>query len=124
MSADKSNQDNRPYEPILVTDDSFNHDVMESDLPVVVDFYAKWCGPCRTIAPTLDQLASEFKGKLVVAKIDIDKNPVSTAHMAVQGIPHLLFVHKGKVLKRAVGNQPKAKLQAEFDAFVKSVTQS
>lgn len=123
MSADENHAGKRVLEPIIVTDDSFQHDVMESDVPVVVDFFAKWCGPCRAIAPTLDQLAKEFEGKLKIAKIDVDKNPWWTARMEVHGIPHLLFVHKGKVVKRTVGGQAKAKLQAEFDAFVKAAQQ-
>jgi len=114
MSADQESQGKRPFEPIVVSDESFEHDVMHEELPVLVDFYAKWCGPCRSIAPVLDELAREFGGKLVVAKVDVDKNRHKAESFEVHGIPHLLFMHKGKVLKRVVGSKSKNVLKAEI----------
>jgi thioredoxin 1 len=105
-------------EPIHVTDAAFDKAVMQSELPVIVDFWATWCVPCKTIAPILDKIASEYAGKLIVAKVDTDENPDSAMKYGVQGIPTLLFVAKGKVLNRQVGSAPEANLRMVVDQFL------
>ena len=98
---------------VPVTDASFATDVIEASKkgPVVVDFWAEWCGPCKQIAPALDQLAEEFAGKLKVAKVDIDNNPESPNQYAVRGIPTLLIFKDGKVAATKIGALPKGALK-------------
>jgi thioredoxin 1 len=93
-----------------VTDDSFSSDVLQSDKPVLVDYWAEWCGPCKAIAPTLDALAQELQGKVVVAKINIDENPATPNRYRVQGIPTLMLFKNGQVAATKVGSMPKQKL--------------
>lgn len=95
-----------------VTDESFRQEVMESDLPVLVDFWAPWCGPCRMIAPMLDEVASERLGKLTVAKINVDENSEVPRQHGVRGIPTLLLVKGGAVLGTKVGAVTKSQLEA------------
>ncbi len=93
-----------------VTDDSFDADVLKSGLPVLVDFWAEWCGPCKQIAPVLDELATEMSGKIIVAKINIDENPMTPSKYGVRGIPTLMLFKGGQVASTKVGVQPKSKL--------------
>src|SRR5688500_1166527 len=88
-------QSNMTTEPIQVTDDAFEKVVMQSAVPVIVDFWAPWCNPCKMIAPTLEKLAKEQEGKLIVAKVNTDENPEWMNKFGVQGIPTLLFVSGG-----------------------------
>ena len=92
---------------LTVTQANFESSVMKSTLPVVVDFWAEWCGPCRMIAPVLSQLAKEYKDKLVVAKVNVDQEPDLAMKFGVQSIPTLLFVKDGKVVKQQVGAVPR-----------------
>jgi thioredoxin 1 len=92
---------------LTVTQANFESGVMKSTLPVVVDFWAEWCGPCRMIAPVLSQLAKEYKDKLVVAKVNVDQEPDLAMKFGVQSIPTLLFVKDGKVVKQQVGAVPR-----------------
>lgn len=104
-------------EPVHVTDSAFEATVMQSSIPVIVDFWAPWCGPCRIVAPTLDKLAKENSGKLLVAKVNTDENPEWAMKFEVQGIPTMLFVAGGKVIHRQVGALPEPMLRevvAEF----------
>jgi thioredoxin 1 len=98
---------------VAVTDASFATDVIEASKtsPVLVDFWAEWCGPCKQIAPAIEQLAEEFAGKLKVAKVDIDNNPESPTQYAVRGIPTLLIFRDGKVAATKVGALPKGALK-------------
>jgi thioredoxin 1 len=93
-----------------VTDQSFDTDVLKSQGPVLVDFWAEWCGPCKAIAPALDDLAKDMAGKLTVAKINIDENPGVPTKYGVRGIPTLMLFKDGKVAAQKVGSLPKSKL--------------
>ena len=99
-----------PKGPIKVSDASFQADVLNSKNPVVVDFWAEWCGPCRMIAPALEELAGEFEGKVTVAKVNIDENPQAPTKYRVQGIPTMILFKSGKVAGTKVGMLPKTKL--------------
>ena len=94
-----------------VTDQTFATDVLKADEPVVVDFWAEWCGPCKMIAPALDELAGEFAGRLTVAKVNIDENPTTPNTYAVRGIPTLILFKDGKPAATQVGALPKSRLK-------------
>ena len=94
-----------------VTDDSFKQDVLESATPVLVDFWAEWCGPCRMVAPILDDIAKEYEGKLTVAKVNIDENPSTPNDYAVRGIPTMMLFRDGKLVDTKVGALPKGQLK-------------
>ena len=108
-------------EPIHVTDASFEETVLKNDLPVIVDFWAPWCGPCRMVAPILDKLATEKTGKLVIAKVNTDENPEWASKYGVQGIPTMLFVASGKVIHQQVGALPEHVLRSVVDEFLKVI---
>ena len=93
-----------------VTDDSFESDVLKSSVPVLVDFWAEWCGPCKPIAPALEDLAKDMAGKLTVAKINIDENPGTPSNYRVRGIPTLILFKDGQVAATKIGSLPKSKL--------------
>jgi thioredoxin 1 len=103
---------------INVTDAEFQEKVLESDLPVVVDFWAPWCGPCRMIAPVLEEVAKENDGKVVIAKVNTDENPKWAMNFGVQGIPTLLFISGGEVRDQQVGAGPAPALKSRVVAFL------
>lgn len=105
-------------EPVHVTDAAFDKTVLQSELPVVVDFWAPWCGPCKMVAPILEKLAKDYEGKLVVAKVNTDENQEWAGRYGVQGIPTMLFVAQGKVLHRQVGAVPEGILREALDQFL------
>jgi thioredoxin 1 len=105
-------------EPIHVTDEAFDKAVLNSATPVVVDFWAPWCTPCLRVAPILDKLASEYTGKVVIAKVNTDENPLWAGKFEVRGIPTMLFVANGKVVHRQVGALPEPMLRELFDQFI------
>jgi thioredoxin 1 len=105
-------------EPIHVTDAEFDDKILGNDLPVVVDFWAPWCGPCRMVAPILDTLAEEFSGKVVIAKVNTDDEPMHAQQMGVQGIPTMMFFNKGNLVHRQVGALPEPMLRDLFEQFV------
>jgi thioredoxin len=111
-------------EPVHVTDAAFEKTVMQSSIPVVVDFWAPWCGPCRMVAPVLDKLANEQAGKLLVAKVNTDENPEWAMKYGVQGIPTMLFVANGKVVHRQVGALPEPMLRDIVTQFMEVVRQN
>ncbi|WP_372884516.1 thioredoxin [Shimia sp.] len=97
---------------VAVTDATFDEEVKNSDVPVVVDFWAEWCGPCKQIGPALEELAAEMGGKVKIAKVDVDSNPNSAAAMGVRGIPALFIFKDGQVVSNRAGAAPKAALQS------------
>jgi thioredoxin 1 len=96
---------------VPVTDATFDAEVRKSDLPVVVDFWAEWCGPCRQIGPALEELSNELAGKVKIVKVNVDDNPNSPAQLGVRGIPALFLFKDGQVVSNKVGAAPKAALQ-------------
>jgi thioredoxin 1 len=105
-------------EPIHVSDENFEKAILKSEIPVIVDFWAPWCGPCKMVAPVLEKLAKEYKDKLVVAKVNTDENPEWAGRYGVQGIPTMLFVAGGKILHRQVGAVPEGVLREALTEFL------
>ncbi|BBY50386.1 thioredoxin [Mycolicibacterium arabiense] len=99
---------------VKVTDDSFSTDVLGSSTPVLVDFWASWCGPCKMVAPVLEEIASEKAGQLTVAKIDVDANPATARDFQVVSIPTMILFKNGEAVKRIVGAKGKAALLREL----------
>ncbi|MCC6146557.1 MAG: thioredoxin [Anaerolineaceae bacterium] len=109
-------------EPIHVTDAAFEKTVLQSSVPVVVDFWAPWCGPCKMIAPALEKLAKENAGKLLIAKVNTDENPSWAEKYGVQGIPTMLFVSGGKIVHRQTGALPEGMLREVVDQFLSVIS--
>lgn len=110
-------------EPIHVNDDAFEKTVLQAELPVIVDFWAPWCGPCKMVAPILDKLAKEYDGKAIIAKVNTDENPQWAMKFGVQGIPTMLFVSGGKIVHRQVGALPEGMLRDVVSEFMNVVAQ-
>ena len=101
--------------PIKIIQDDFNETVVNSEIPVLVDFYADWCGPCKMIAPVVEELADEYEGKFGFAKVDVDANPQTAMQFGIRSIPALLLFKDGKVAEEVIGAVPKAVLKKKID---------
>ncbi len=111
-------------EPINVTDEAFETTVVGSELPVIVDFWAPWCGPCKMVGPILDKIAKEFAGKVIVAKVNTDDHSEWANKFGVQGIPTMLFMSDGKVVHQQVGALPEPMLRTVLDQFLEVVNEA
>lgn len=106
--------------PIAITDATFEQQAINGENPVVVDFWAPWCPPCRAVAPVLEELAGEYDGRLTVAKVNIDDDPLWAGRLGVMAIPTMIFFKDGKEVRRIQGALPKTKLKEAFDATLQS----
>lgn len=102
---------------INVTDANFEEVVLKSDKPVLVDFWAEWCGPCRMVGPIVEELATEYEGKAVITKMNVDENPEITAKYGIRNIPTILFFKGGEIVDKTVGALPKGKLAEKLDGI-------
>ncbi|MCT4638277.1 MAG: thioredoxin [Bacteroidales bacterium] len=103
---------------IEITDANFEEVVLKSDKPVLVDFWATWCGPCRMVGPIVDELHTEYEGKAVVGKVDVDSNPGISAKYGIRNIPTVLFIKNGEVVDKQVGAAPKKTYAEKIDALL------
>lgn len=101
---------------VEITDSNFDELVAKSDQPVVVDFWAEWCGPCRMVGPIVEEIAKDYEGKALVGKVNVDQNPGISAKFGIRSIPTILFLKKGEVVDKQVGAVPKAVLTEKLDA--------
>jgi thioredoxin 1 len=104
--------------PIELTDANFKSEVLESAVPVLVDFWAVWCGPCKMVAPVVEEIAAEFDGKLKVGKIDVDQNPETSMQFGIRSIPTIMIFRGGKVVEQIIGALPKKNLLEKLSAHV------
>jgi thioredoxin 1 len=99
----------------VFTDSNFADEVINSDLPVIVDFWAEWCGPCKMLTPIIDEIAGDYQGKIIIGKLDVDNNPQTASKYNINSIPSLLFFNKGSIVEQHTGLLPKASLKAKID---------
>ena len=105
-------------EPVVVTDENFANEVERSPLPVLVDMWAPWCGPCRQVSPVVEELAVEFSGRLRVAKLNVDENPVTADRFQIRSIPALLVFKEGREIDRIIGAQPKSAILRRVEQLI------
>lgn len=103
---------------VAVNDANFDAEVRQSDVPVVVDFWAEWCGPCKTIGPALEELSDEYQGRVKIVKVNVDENPNSPAQLGVRGIPALFLFKDGEIVSNRAGAAPKAALQSWIEGSI------
>ncbi|MFC1531919.1 thioredoxin [Thermodesulfobacteriota bacterium] len=97
-----------------ISDDSFDSEIMDSDIPAMVDFWAEWCGPCKMVGPVVEELAGEYKGRIKIAKMDVDQNRQTPARFGIRNIPTLILFKDGEVVNTIVGAQPKSSIEGEL----------
>ncbi len=102
----------------VFTDQNFKTDVLKSKIPVLVDFWAEWCGPCRMLAPIVEKIAKDYTGKIKVGKMNVDENPDTPGELGIQGIPTIMVFKNGEMVKRIVGFQPEDKIKSEIDSIL------
>jgi thioredoxin 1 len=107
-------------EPFAVTDAEFEEKVLNAEIPVLVDFWAEWCGPCKMIAPMVDELAEEFDGQMTFAKVDVDSNPITAVKYGIRSIPALLIFRDGQPIDQIIGAIPKGQLRKKLDSALAS----
>lgn len=100
---------------VVLTNDNFDQEVLKSDIPVLVDFWATWCGPCRIVEPTVGEIAKQFEGKIKVGKVNVDEHQEIAAKYAVMSIPTFMIFHKGEVKSQFIGAQPRVKFEEEIN---------
>ena len=105
-------------DPIVLTDDNFESEVLESDRPVLVDFWATWCGPCRMVSPIVEELAGEYLGRAKVGKLDVDSAQKTAQEYGIRSIPTLLIFREGKVADQVIGAVPKVQIAEKLDAVL------
>jgi thioredoxin 1 len=105
-------------EPVHLTDENFQTEVLQSNTPVLVDFWAAWCGPCRMIAPVIEELASEYTGKVKIGKLDVDNNQRVAMQYGIRSIPALLLFRDGKVIDQIIGAVPKSRIAEKLDSAI------
>jgi len=103
---------------LQVTDDNFEQEILESEIPVMVDFWAEWCGPCKMVGPIVAELANEYDGKIKIAKMDVDANRQTPGKYGIRNIPTLIFFKKGEVVQTLIGAQPKGTLEEELNTLL------
>ena len=104
--------------PVTITDSNFQSEVLDSEIPVLVDFWASWCTPCKLVAPIVEEFSSEYEGRVKVGKVDVDANPATPGMLGIMSIPTLMVFQGGKATDRIVGFQPKQALKARLDALL------
>jgi len=102
---------------VTLSDANFHKEVLESDVPVLVDFWAPWCGPCLAIAPAIEQLAQEYQGRVKVGKLNVDENPIVSHHFGIRSIPTMLFFVRGQIVDQQVGLMPKSQLAKKIESL-------
>ncbi len=106
---------------IHITEKNFDKEIVHSDIPVIIDFWAEWCGPCQMMGPVFEKLSKEYTGKLKFAKVDTESEPEIAMQFGIQGIPSLVVIHKGREVSRIVGFAPEAVLKQKIDSILKQI---
>lgn len=103
---------------VEVNDSNFEEIVLKSDKPVIIDFWAEWCGPCRMVSPIVEEISEDFKGKVIVAKVDVDSNPGISSKFGIRNIPTIMFFKDGKMVDKQVGAVPKSNLVSKLEPLL------